>query len=209
MPPRPRRRRWAQWPGRISQELNGVSGLASLGGIAITAGSLTFLAGTAALALTGVGTTIVFGAIGYAAFKAVPPRMQHPNHLVGRNVSIGDLGNVSPPLPTVAIIGATQAGKTTLKNRLAHEHTSTERTQSISAFIISLQTAPPIPIAILDGGGDKYAQQFKIAEICDYLCIMIDHNISDAEISVNKDRLSDHASFLKQVGHHLDETRPC
>jgi hypothetical protein len=199
------KRQWMEWPGRAAQELNGVSGVAGLGGIAISAGGLAILTGTAALALTGAGGVIVAAAVGYALVKGMPPPRRNPQDLVGHVVEIDELKNVSPAPLTLAIIGPEQAGKTTLRNRLLFDSSLLERTQRISAFIVSLQTTPPKYYAILDGGGEVLAQQFKIAGICDCLCVVIDHNKSDSDVVIDPDRLSQHETFLTQVRHYLDE----
>jgi len=199
------KRRWVKWPGRTAQELNGVAGVAGLGGIAVGASSLAFL-GSAALALTGVGTIFVVGAVGYAVVKAFPPRVLSPDELVGKVVDLNTLQNVSPAIRTLAIIGPGKAGKTTLRNRLAFDATPVTRTQQITAYVVSLQTAPVSYLAILDGGGERFAQQFKLAEMCDYLCIVVDHNTSDSEIAVDQSRIAEHDVFLKQIWHHLDES---
>lgn len=200
-----RKRKWSQWPARVARELNGVSGLASIGGIGVGAGSLTFLAGAEALVLTGIGAITVTGAVIYAVYNAVPPPAQRPEDLVGKKVDLDQLTNVIPPIRRVSIIGVSQAGKTTLRGRLAVDTSSPGRTQHMTAQVISLQTAPPTFVAVLDGGGERYPQQFKIAEMCDFLCIVIDHNESDADASIDPKRLSEHKAFLAQVRHHLDQ----
>lgn len=200
------KRRWSQWPKRSVEELNGVSGVAGVGGAAIGIASLSLLAGTAAFALTGVGAVITLGAIGYAVARALPPPMKLPEDLVGRKVAIKELDNVFPPVRRLSIVGLTQAGKTTLRNRLAFIPDPPSRTQQTSAYVTSLQTAPEAYLAILDGGGDRFPQQFSIAGQCDCLCIVIDHNRSDSETRVDADRLKEHESFLKQIRHYLDES---
>jgi hypothetical protein len=167
--------------------------------------SLSALAGTAAIALTGVGALIAVGAFGYAIVKALPPRMRLADDLVGQTISTGELANIFPAIRTLAIIGPTRAGKTTLKNRLSFDPKPASRTQHVSAYVMSLQTSPPTHIAILDAGGESFPQQFKLAELCQYLCIVIDHNISDTDTTIRPSRLSDHTSFLRQIRHHLDE----
>jgi hypothetical protein len=200
------KRRWVQWPSRIAEELNGVSGVAGVGGGIIGIASWTLLGGNMALMLAATGTVITIGAFGYAIYKAVPPLMKRPEDLVGCNVSLDELKNIFPKITSLAIIGPTQAGKTTLKHRLSFDIASPTRTQQASAYVTSLQTTPPKYIAILDGGGERYPQQFKLAEICEYLCIVIDHNISDTDPAVDESRLHDHEAFLKQIRHHLDES---
>ena len=80
------------------------------------------------------------------------------------------------------------------------------RTQRITAYVTSLQMSPPVYLAVLDGGGERFPQQFKIAELCEYLCIVLDHNKSDSDSTVDEARLSEHQQFLNQVRHHLEES---
>jgi hypothetical protein len=176
-----------------------------IGGIAIGAGGLTFLAGAAALALSGVGTVIVSLAVGYALVKGIPRALKRPEELVDHIVGIDELSDVSPAIPKLSIIRPSQTGKTTLKHRLSFDFSPLVRTQQITAKVVSLQTTPPRYIAILDGGGERYPQQFKLAEVCDCLCVVLDHNISDTDLAVSAARLSEHKAFLKQIRHHLDE----
>lgn len=189
------------------QELNGVSGIAGVGGVAVGAGSLTFLSGTAALAVTGLGAFLVVGAIGYAVYRATPQPLQRPEDLVGKTISLETLSNTTTPIPRLAIIGVSQAGKTTLRSRLAVEPVVRGRTQQMTAQVISLQTSPPTFLAILDGGGERFPQQFKLAETCDYLCIVLDHNQSDTLVPIERSRMEEHEAFLRQVRHHLDQAQ--
>jgi hypothetical protein len=200
------KRRWRQWPGRAAGELNGVSGVAGVGGIVLGAGGYGLgLAGTAAL-FTGIGgAVIVVGAVGYALFRAIPPLTRRPEDLIGQTIKIAELRNISQPIQTLSIIGMTESGKTTLKNRLLLDPAPVERTQRITASIMSPQTAPPTYIAILDGGGDRFPQQFPIAESCDCLCILLDHNKSNSALEISPGRVAEQEAFLKQIRYQLDE----
>ncbi len=200
------RRNWRSWPGRIAEELNGVGGVSGIGGAILGAAGLTFFAGPTAIALATFGGIWFIGSAGYAVYQAVPPVRWRPEDRVGQIIPLSDLQNAHPAIPTLAILGLGQAGKTTLRNRLSFDAGRVDRTQSITAYIASLPTTPPKYLAILDGGGERWAQQFKIAEISDYVCIVVDHSISDDDVRVNDERVAAHAEFLKQVRHHLDES---
>ncbi len=205
----PAARRWTDWPARTVKELNGVSGIAGLGGIAIGAGSLTFLTGAVALTLTGVGAVVVVGAVATAVVKALPDPLTPASDLVGQVVELDRLLNVLPPIPKLSIIGPGLAGKTTLRNRLAFEFSPLERTQQMSAYIVLLPATPNSPakyLAILDGRGDRFSQQFELAEASDCLCVVIDHNESDSDTSIDAARMETHRDFLDQIKHHLDQS---
>jgi GTPase SAR1 family protein len=203
----PKRRRWADWPKRVVGEFNSVSGVAGVGGAAVGIAGWSLLAGAPALVLTGFGAVVTVAAFGTAIYRSFPVPALSASKLVGKTLSLRELSDVDPTPIKFSIVGPSMSGKTTLRNRLsfvAHEPT---RTQSVSAQIVALQTAPPALIAILDGGGEKFAQQFDLAANCDYLCLLIDHNSSDVDTSVDRSRLDQHAEFLKQIRHFLDESR--
>jgi hypothetical protein len=196
-------RRWSQWPKRTISELNGTSGLAGVGGVIL--GAVSLAAGPAAIALGIAGGIIVVGSVGYAVVRAIPNPRKSPSELVGQKVDVEFLKDLDPAIRTVAVVGDTQAGKTTLKNRLSLDPAIVHRTQNVSATVISLQTSPPSYIGVLDGGGDRLFQQFEIEELCDCLFIIIDHNISDVDPSVDERRLESHRAFLTQIRHKLDD----
>lgn len=201
----PTKRRWRTYPKRIMEELNWFSGAAGVGGATAGLAGWSSLGATAAFSLMAIGAVISVGTLGIALFRAIPARMTTITEVVGTAISLTDLSNVSPVPSTLSIIGPSQAGKTTLKQRLNLIPGPTSRTQAITAYITSLQTTPPAYVAILDGGGEKLAQQFKLADACKFLCIVIDHNISDTDSVVDNNRLTEIKSFLKQVRDYLDE----
>lgn len=150
------KRLWGRWPARFSDKLNGISGLAGLGGAAIGVAGWSVLAGTAAFAMTGLGIAITVGTVALAAVKAIPPRLKSPEDLNGCTVSIGELDQSSTRLPVLSIIGPTQTGKTTLRHRLAFSPAPLTRTQQITAYVTSLPMSPPRYVAVLDGGGERF-----------------------------------------------------
>lgn len=200
-----RARRWSLWPKRTAYELNGISGLAGLGGAAFGVGTWAAVSGPVGLVLSGAGLLITAGTLGYAIFRAVPPKLRRADTLVGQTVDLQDLASVRELLPRLSIVGPSMAGKTTLKDRLTFSGPTTTRTQKMTAFVAATQSAPPRFIAILDGGGEKYPQQFRLAEHCDCLCLVVDHNASDVDSTVDPARLAQHEEFLRQIRHYLDE----
>jgi hypothetical protein len=153
----PGKRRWKNWPKRLTTELNGVSGIAGVGGTALSVAGWTAVTGPVGIVLGGLGIVIAAGAFGHAIWKSIPPQLQKPEDLVGQNLSLDILAKVHPPVPTLGVVGPSKAGKTTLKSRLSHQPTPTERTQVVRAYIAPLVTTPVKYIAILDGGGESYA----------------------------------------------------
>jgi len=199
------KRRWSIWLPRLISELNGTNGLAGAGGLTVSAAGLTIFSGTASTVLTALGLLIGVSAVGYAVYKSIPPKLRNAEDVVGEILATDELDGIHPPIKKLAIIGIGQAGKTTLRDRLSFDVSKAERTQQVTAKIVSLHSARPTYLAILDGGGEKYAQQFKIAEIADCLCVVLDHNSSDTSKALSKTRVAQHRGFLSQVKHHLNE----
>jgi hypothetical protein len=201
------KRRWGLWPRRITNELNGIGGLAGVGGTAIGIAGWTALAGTAATVLMSGGAVIAVGAFGYAMYKAVPPPLRRPEDVIGETLELEELDGIMPPVIRLAIVGPTQAGKTTLKHRLSFQPKPDKRTQLVTAQIVSVPTSPQKYVAILDGGGEQFAQQFRLLNPADCLCLVLDHNISDTDITVDSDRLKQHADFLTQIRYQLIDSK--
>lgn len=114
-----KKRRWGLWPSRIAGELNGISGVAGVGGTAMGVAAWTALAGAAATTLMTGGATLAVGAVGYAIYTAVPPKLRSPEDVAGKTIDLNELADVDPPILRLAVVGPTRAGKTTLKNRLS------------------------------------------------------------------------------------------
>ncbi len=198
-------RRWTKWPGRAVGELNTVSGVAGLGGSVISLAGWSFTTGVMATGLTYGGALIVLLSLGTALVRSIPPAIKKPEDLVGKTISLAEIGNISPPVMTLAVVGPSMVGKTTLKDRLSFTDSANIRTQDTSAYIASFQTAPPTYIAILDGGGERFSHQFKLAEQCQCLCVVIDHNASDSDIEIDAQRLEKHREFSRQIRQYLDD----
>jgi len=199
------RRRWNRWPGRVLVELNGVGGVVAVGGFAIAIAGWTVLSGLPSTILMLVGIVITAGAVLYALWRSFPPALRRLQDVAGMSFSVGELEDFDPVPIRLAIVGPTRAGKTTLLNRLSLKPKAQERTQVVTASIIALSVAPTSYIALLDGGGEKYSQQFKIAEAADCLLVVLDHNNSETDTAVDPGRLEKNAEFLQQIRDHLRE----
>jgi hypothetical protein len=202
-----KQREWGTWPRRISDQLNGVSGIAGVGGAVVSAAGWGLLAGLPATILTVTGLGIAALASGYALKKSIPPKIKSAVDFVGIPTTLDEILKIQPRIPTLSIVGPSQAGKTTLKQRLNFDDAANARTQQIVGDVVSLQTTPPSYFALLDGGGEKFAQQFKLAEACDCLCLVVDHNISDTAADVDLNRLSQIRELMVQTRHYLDEQK--
>jgi Ethanolamine utilisation - propanediol utilisation len=203
----PGKRLWKNWPKQLTTELNSVSGIAGVGGTALSVAGWTAVAGTVGIAFGVLGIAIAAGALGHAIWKSIPPQLQKPEDLVGQNLSLDVLAKVHPPIPTLGIVGPSRAGKTTLKSRLSLQPTPTKRTQVVTAYIAPLVTTPVKYIAILDGGGESYAQQFAVAAPAEIICAVLDHNSSDTAATVDAGRMASHSLFMQQMRGYLSEAQ--
>lgn len=197
-------RRWKEWPEQALGELNIVSGLVTAGGVIASLAGWLLATGMLANVLTYGGVLIVVVSLGIAIRRSVPPVIKRPEDLVGKTIPLSEVKSISPPIMTIAVVGPSMVGKTTLKDRLSFSDSGNVRTQDVSAYIASFQTAPPTHIAILDGGGERYSHQFELAEQCQCLCVVVDHNSSDSDAEVDLLRLEKHREFSRQIRHHLD-----
>lgn len=146
-------RHWKEWPERALGELNSVSGVATFGGCLASLAGWLLATGPLATVLTCGGIVIIAFSIGIAIVRSTPPVIKRPEDLVGKTIPLAEVKNISPPIMTLAVVGPSMVGKTTLKDRLSFADSGNVRTQDVSAYIASFQTAPPTHIAILDGGG--------------------------------------------------------
>ncbi|WP_329755297.1 GTPase domain-containing protein [Stenotrophomonas maltophilia] len=124
---------------------------------------------------------------------------------MGSVVNLSDLDNVNPKPVTVAIVGLSMVGKTTLRDRVIHAPSQSLRTQAISAQIVRLPYPEDVVVALLDGGGEKLGQQFDLAESCDHLCVLVDHNASSDLIDIDGERLKQHSAFMSQLRMRIDD----
>lgn len=200
-------RRWSEFPSRFKENLDSTSAIAGIGGAGLGAAGWGVLPPPFTLIAVGVGGVITVSALGYSAFKAIPPKLVDASEMVGRTIPLSELERISEKLPIIAIIGPSKAGKTTLRNRLSFIRKTTERTNNVTAQIVALPIAPTRYVAVLDGGGHVYQQQFTLAELCDHLCIVLDHNPSDISIEPEDERIIRHREFLEQVSNSIREYR--
>jgi hypothetical protein len=197
------KRSWKQYPKNLKDELNGFSGLAGTGGLFGAIASAFAAPASIASVATGAAALVGVAAFGIAAYRAIPPAHLDPKDLTGNSVALPILASIFPKISTVGIVGISQAGKTTLRHALMHQNAPPTRTQHGKAFIMALQSTPQKYIALLDGAGEQYAQQFEIAALADIVVILLDHNDTSTDIRLKQKRIQAHVAFLTQVKHHL------
>ena len=99
------------------------------------------------------------------------------------------------------------AGKTELRARIGHQATPTrkDRTQELRAYVFGVNQDPLRFLAVLDGAGEAYHQQFDITSKADFLVVVLDHNRSDKEVEIEPGRRDDHVDFSAQLIRYLRE----
>lgn len=189
------KRRWNKWPERFGQEITRTSGVVGFVGVGLAAAGAVLSAPVVAV----VGAITVAGAAVVSATRAIPPKLRSPNELLGKIIKINELDNIYPAVQKLGIIGASSAGKSTLLNRVRHEIPLAERTDELYAVIVALQATGGEYIALIDGAGQEYEQQFIVAENSDLLTIVLDHNESDSVVKANNERIKNQDEFIEQI----------
>ncbi len=194
------KRNWKLWPKKFGEELNGVGGVTSIGGTIMTVAGFGALAGPVGLFIGCLGAVVATGTVFYAGYRAIPEQLLNADKLVGQTFRLNELDKFYPPIKKLAIIGPQGSGKTTLKSNLAFETINRLRTQSIIAQVVSIPDSPASHhLAVLDGAGEWFGQQFDLAKNAEFVCIMLDHNVSDSENKLSSQRLEQNRIFLDQV----------
>lgn len=199
--------RLKRWGEDALQKLNGASGVLAIAGIIISFASAKLLPGQVSMITTTIAILITVSLLVYTLWTSFPPPIREATNLIGEAVKLEELQYITPKVQKLAIIGPSRTGKSTLKKCLNFDSSPDKRTQDTTATITPICSNPITPIAILDGGGERLTQQFKIAEEADYLFVVVDHNISDEETSLCEQRLQEAKYFMEQVRGHLKETK--
>lgn len=188
-------RKWRAWPKNFATKVESTSGMFGLvGGAGAVAGTFASLP-----VATLVGGTIVVGAIIHAAWCSFPGKSLSVSEALGRKLSLAELDSLDECLLKLAVVGASQSGKSTFLNSVQHLSQSSSRTNTVQAEILMLPGHPPKYIALLDADGKEYVQQFEILKAADFFIIFVDHNISSTDGLKKVERLAEHDRFLEQV----------
>lgn len=188
-------RNWKIWPRKFAEKIESTSGM-----VAVIAGAATLtgliVAAPVAIAIGGVS---LGGAIIYAGVRSIPPKLSTAAENFGQKLSLENLAALDHPPIRLAVIGATQSGKSTFLANTQHSTETPPRTNEVEAEIVMLPGNPPAYVALLDGDGTEFAQQFEIIKEADLLIIFVDHNVSATQNIKSEDRLAEHDRFLKQI----------
>ncbi|HBE9178344.1 TPA: hypothetical protein KNH08_001192 [Serratia fonticola] len=163
------------------------------GGAAVTG---LVVAAPISTALGGVG---IVGAIIFAGASSLPPKLRTVAESLGQKLPLEDLATLDHPPIRLAVVGATQSGKSTFLSTTKHSAKSPTRTNKVQAEILMLPGNPPAYIALLDADGREFVQQFEILKDADLLIVFVDHHISATEKIKSDERLAEHNRFIEQI----------
>lgn len=202
--------RWlARFGSGLQEQLNVVAGVVGLAALAL-AGAGLLADGTVRTVLVAVGLAIGVPMIVVGIIRAWPPKALTPADAVGEDRPLADLQSIYPRIPALGILGTRAAGKTTLKSRLLQlPAPKNPYSQNVTFHVSPLLHRHRTYIALLDGRGESYDQQFEIAAKADIVIVLLDHNDIDTT-EPNTDRLDRHHEFGVQVRDYLAgrEVRP-
>ncbi len=122
--------------------------------------------------------------------KSIPEVKQFTRTLINKNIDIIKIGHLYPKPKLIGIIGISNAGKSTLINKIRQSNNIPKRTTSNTCFIILDRNKHNSYLAILDGPGDNFPNQTEIIAKSDILILMVDHNLNESEIGVDNQRIS-------------------
>ncbi|HJE67220.1 hypothetical protein [Pseudomonas oryzihabitans] len=163
------------------------------GGAAVTG---LIVAAPVAIALGGVG---IGGAIIYAGVRSLPPKLRTAAQTIGQKLPLEDLASLDHPPIRLAVVGATQSGKSTFLSTTKHSVKPTTRTNKVQAEIMMLPGNPPAYIALLDADGREFVQQFEILKEADIVVIFVDHHVGATVRDKSEERLAEHNRFIEQI----------
>lgn len=197
------KRQWSTFFPSVKSHLTATNAIVGIIGVLISATGASMSAQNLLIS----GIIIVVLTFLYAIFRSIPPKLKSASDFVGRNISIDELQNISPTMLKVGIVGSTQSGKTTFLQEILQQVPEPIRTNNVYASVVALQTTPPKYVALLDGDGDQFSQQFEVAENADFLLIFLDHSLGSKNIEKSTDRIKEHDVFIKQLISHIKKGR--
>jgi hypothetical protein len=189
-------RNWGSWPKNAYDSMN-----KNAGGFLGIAGILTGVVGvivTAPIAVI-IGGVTVAATITYAVVSGFPKKKINANDYIAKPMTLAEMQNLSEDLLKIGIFGTSSSGKSTFIKHATVSNNVIPVTHEITATIALLQSSPPRKIALLDGDGKNFSQQFKVVNHSQVLIVFLDHNSGDAELTINNNRLTRHEEYLLQL----------
>jgi hypothetical protein len=191
------RRPWKKFVPEFAKNMSGP----------VTVGTLTlfgFAAAATAIALpwalaAGAGVFLVNG------LRAIPARFKDPSELLDARLDLRDLAQIDPPVFKVGLVGISSVGKTNLHDRIGNRSSAQERTSKLYASIFAASSKKLRFVAVLDGAGNEFHQQFAVAARADFLIVVLDSNQSDSEKTLDEMRIQKHEDFVDQLRSYLQQ----
>jgi hypothetical protein len=205
------KRDWATaWPIFQREIVGPWAGISAAGAtVAGVSGGLVAI-GIAAPVLVPIvvaGSIIAVTGLAAVGLRSIPRRSPSVDDLRAQEIPVEQLTELHPRVVSIGIVGDSRAGKTTLIKRIMHLPAPSERTVGVTAHLVALQTSPPQHIAIIDGGGEEFVDQFKVTKYADILLVILDHNASDSDATIDHVRLDYGTTFQRQIRSYLKTER--
>ena len=97
------KRKWFKFPGRFRENLDKNASLLGLGGILVGVVTLPILPLVAATAFIAVGGTVIVSTLGYATYRAIPPKLVSPTDMANMKVALPDLDQLEERLKNLPL----------------------------------------------------------------------------------------------------------
>lgn len=211
-PQKPMKRRlWKTWPKRLRSEFNEVGGFLAVVGFALAVAPFTHDKPTehpwlvAVIVLAGLGGVVACVA---AISKSWPEAIRPISDVYGKTIRLEEVATLDPPPLRIGIVGPSYSGKSTLMHRIAALPLTNERTVGVFAMVVQMPTLHNRAVALIDGGGQYYTDQFRVAEDAEVLIVVIDHNQSETEKRLSDVRMDEHRQFARQLREKLKKGAP-
>jgi hypothetical protein len=190
-------KKWrGRWWGGFKKELQDNSYISGLAGIG--SGGIGLIASVPLS--VGAVIFVIGGSIYIAAYRSYPEPLADPESLVGRTFSpFTSIPLLSDEIPYIGVFGETKSGKSTLLRMLQRDTRKSKSTRGLHATALRTNGAHPKVFFLLDGEGESPAEQSKICQKADLLFFVVDHNLSDSEVRISKDRKQEHVKFWKSM----------
>ena len=155
--------------------------------------------------LTFITLGIVFATLIILVFviSSLPPKKLNSAKEVGNIIELTEIDKYHPRIMRLGVLGVSSTGKTTFANGLRSKPMPNRRTQTLSVKIFSTNNNPNKYIGIIDGPGNLTSDQFQVLKNSEVIIVMLDHNSSREEISVNQSRLDLQKQFLFQLKNYI------
>ncbi len=192
---------WKTWRRKAYDGVTAAGAVVSV--VAVAAGGIVFLVpATAGAAAVGLAAAAVAGTSWAFVRAGLPRKLLEAKDIVGEWRSIDDAKQLRDVM-FVALVGPSRVGKSTLLERLINKSPGNRRTTAAGFVVVPLAVKGQTLVAVLDGAGDLFHQQFAVADLSHVLLVVLDHNSSDQQPAVRDERLAEHAEFLRQLHTHV------